>query len=387
MIRVLLLAVGVALALAAGAWALFLHADAGGQRITVGVLEDAVKLPDLAQADERVAFASRAGFNALNITTAWTPGQTQPDPGELQILRDVATASQSHHLQLLITVYAPRPRYAPTTDAQQEVYARFMATLARDLPTADGFAVWNEPNLNTFWLYQYDASGQDIAAPAYTSLLGRTYDALKAVSPKIKVYGGNLAPRGFEDPESPRPTHSPTQFIRDMGTAYRASGRTKPIMDVFALHPYQTRSTIPPGQPHTGTSLGIGDYDKLVALLGTAFDGTAQEGSKLPIAYTEFGVQSLIPASELASYTNTGSPLGKDAVPEQTQAEYYEQAFDLAACQPNVIAVYIFHLFDEADLNRWQSGPYYTNQKPKTSLEAIASAAKKARDGKLGGCS
>jgi hypothetical protein len=52
-----------------------------------------------------------------------------------------------------------------------------------------------------------------------------------------------------------------------------------------------------------------------------------------------------------------------------------------------VIAVYIFHLFDEADLNRWQSDPYYTNQKPKTSLEAIASAAKKARDGKLGGCS
>jgi hypothetical protein len=262
-----------------------------------------------------------------------------------------------------------------------------MATLARDLPTVDGFAIWNEPNLNTFWLYQYDAAGKDIAAPAYTSLLARTYDALKAVSTKIKVYGGNLAPRGFEDADSPRPTHSPTQFIRDMGAAYRASGRTKPIMDVFALHPYQTRSTIPPGQPHTGTSLGIGDYDKLVVLLGAAFDGTAQPGSKLPIAYTEFGVQSLIPESELGSYTNADSPLGKDAVPEKTQAQYYEQAFELAACQPNVIAVYIFHLFDEADLNRWQSGPYYADAKPKTSLAAIASAAKKARDGKLADCS
>jgi len=387
MIRVLLLAVGLALALAAGAWALLLHTGDSGRKITVGALEDAVKFPDPQQADERVAFASRAGFNALNITTAWVPGQTSPDPAELQILRNVSNASQSHHLQLLITVYAPRPRYAPTTDAQQEVYAGFMATLARDLPTVDGFAVWNEPNLNTFWLYQYDAAGTDIAAPAYTSLLARTYDALKAVSSKIKVYGGNLAPRGFEDPESPRPTHSPTQFIRDMGAAYRASGRTKPIMDVFALHPYQTRSTIPPGRPHTGTSLGFGDYDKLVGLLGAAFDGTAQKGSDLPIAYTEFGVQSLIPESELGSYTNVDSPLGKDAVPEATQAEYYKQAFQLAACQPNVIAVYIFHLFDEADLNRWQSGPYYTNTKPKTSLDAIASAAKKARDGKLGGCS
>jgi hypothetical protein len=386
MIRVLLLVVVVALALAAGAWALFVRTDAGGKRITVGVLEDAVKLPDPKLADERVAFASRAGFDALNITTAWTPGQTEPDAGELQILRNVANATQSRHLRLLITVYATKPRYAPMTDAQQGQYAAFMAALAKDLPSVDGFAVWNEPNLNTFWLYQYDASGKDIAAPAYTSLLGRTYDALKAVSTKIQVYGGNLAPRGFEDPESPRPTHSPTQFIEDMGTAYRASGRTKPIMDVFALHPYQTRSAVPPGQPHTGTSLGFGDYDKLVALLGTAFDGTAQEGSKVPIAYTEFGVQSLIPESELGSYENTDSPLGKDAVPEATQAEYYEQAFKLAACQPNVIAVYIFHLFDEADLTRWQSGPYYANTKPKSSLDAIASAAGKARDGKLGGC-
>jgi hypothetical protein len=386
MIRVLLLAVVLALALAAGAWALFLHSVDHGHPITVGVLEDAVKWPDSKTADERVAFARRAGFSALNITTAWTPDQTQPDAGELQILRNVAHATESQGLELLITVYAAKPRYAPMSDAQQTRYAAFMATLARDLPSADGFAVWNEPNLNTFWLYQYDSSGQDVAARAYTSLLAHTYDALKAVSPKIKVYGGNVAPRGFEDAESPRPTHSPTQFIRDMGAAYRASGRTKPIMDVFALHPYQTRSAIPPGQPHTGTSLGLGDYDKLVALLGAAFDGTAQAGSKLPIAYTEFGVQSLIPASELGSYTNVDSPLGQDAVPEQTQAEYYKQAFELAACQPNVIAVYIFHLFDEADLNRWQSGPYYTDTRPKSSLGAISSAAKKARDGKLADC-
>ena len=387
MIRVLLLAVVLALALAAGAWALFMHSADHGHPITVGALEDAVKLPDPKLADERVALASRAGFDALNITTRGRPARRSPIPASCGSSGMSRTPAQSHNLQLLITVYAARPRYAPTTDAQQDTYAAFMATLARDLPTVDGFAIWNEPNLNTFWLYQYDAAGKDIAAPAYTSLLARTYDALKAVSPKIKVYGGNLAPRGFEDPDSPRPTHSPTQFIRDMGAAYRASGRTKPIMDVFALHPYQTRSTIPPGQPHTGTSLGFGDYDKLVALLGAAFDGTAQPGSKLPIAYTEFGVQSLIPESELGSYTNVDSPLGKDAVPEKTQAEYYEQAFELAACQPNVIAVYIFHLFDEADLNRWQSGPYYADAKPKSSLAAIASAAKKARDGKLADCS
>jgi hypothetical protein len=387
MIRVLLVAVLAAAVVAGGAWALFLRSSDEGHPIVVGALEDGVKFPQPELADQRVALAADAGFDALNVTTAWTPGQTEPDPAELQILRNVAKAADKHDLQLLITVYATRPRSAPNADAAQEQYAEFLANLARELPTVRNFAVWNEPNLNGFWLPQFDASGNDVAASGYTSLLARSYDALKAVSEKIKVYGGNVAPRGFDDADSPRPTHSPTTFIRDMGTAYRESERTKPIMDVFALHPYLTRSAIPPSQPHTGTSLGFADYDKLVSLLGEAFDGTAQPGSKLPIAYTEFGVQSIVPESAQEPYTNLQSPLGRDAVPEQTQADYYDQAFELAACQPTVIAVYIFHLFDEADLNRWQSGPYYTDTKPKTSLDAIKSAADKARDGKLGGCS
>ena len=387
MIRVVLVAALVAAVVAGGAWALFLRSTDDGHGIVVGALEDAVKFPQPDLAEERVAFAGNAGLNALNVTTAWAPGQTKPDPAELQILHNVAESADKHHIQLLITAYAARPSFAPRSEAEQEQYAEFLATLARELPTVRNFAVWNEPNLNGFWLYQFDEAGNDIAARDYTSLLARSYDALKSVSPEIKVYGGNLAPRGFDDADSRRPTHSPTTFIRDMGAAYRESGRTKPIMDVFALHPYLTRSTVPPTQPHTGTSLGFADYDKLVSLLGEAFDGTAQPGSKLPIAYTEFGVQSIIPESAQEPYTNLQSPLGRDAVPEQTQAEYYTEAFELAACQPTVIAVYIFHLFDEADLNRWQSGPYYTDTKPKSSLDGIKSAAEKARDGKLGNCS
>jgi hypothetical protein len=291
-------------------------------------------------------------------------------------------------MRLLITVYAARSRYAPLEDAQQEAYAAYLATLARDLPSVRDYAVWNEPNLNGFWLYQFDASGKDIAAPAYTSLLARSYDALKAVSPDIRIFGGSLAPRGADNPEAPRHTQSPTVFIRDMGRAYRASGRTKPIMDTFALHPYLERSSLPPSTPHPiGTSIGFADYDKLVRLLGAAFDGTAQPGSKLPVAYTEFGVQSKIPESAQGPYTNLQSPLGLDAVDEKTQAEYYRQALELASCQKTVTAVFFFHLFDEADLNRWQSGPYYADTRPKTSLGAIRSAAEKARKGKLVHCS
>ena len=48
--------------------------------------------------------------------------------------------------------------------------------------------------------------------------------------------------------------------------------------------------------------------------------------------------------------------------------------------------ILIFHLLDEPDLNRWQSGPYYADGKPKSSLGAIKDAAEKAREGKLGSC-
>ena len=64
---------------------------------------------------------------------------------------------------------------------------------------------------------------------------------------------------------------------------------------------------------------------------------------------------------------------------EETQAEYYREALELAACQPTVVAVFFFHLFDEADLNRWQSGPYYADSTPKSNLPAIRDAATKAR--------
>jgi len=386
-VATLLLAAVLAAGLAAGAWAVFLRSSDDGHRLMVGALEDTVKLPEPQLADQRVALASQAGLDALNVTTAWAPGVTEPDPAELALLRNVAAAAERRGIRLLITAYALRPRDAPAEEAQQQEYADFMAALARGLPTVRDFAIWNEPNLNGFWLYQFDESGQDIAASDYTSLLAHSYDALKAVSPKIRVYGGNLAPRGFDDAESPRPTHSPTTFISDMGQAYRASGRTEPIMDVFAIHPYLLRSSLPPSTEHTGTTLGFADYDKIVDLLGEAFDGTAQPGSKLPIAYTEFGVQSVIPESAQASYTNLQSPLGRDAVDEETQAEYYRQALELAACQPTVIAVYIFHLNDEPDLNRWQSGPYYTDTRPKSSLAGIREAAEKARAGNLGSCS
>ena len=352
--------------------------------IFVGALEDLVKQPTPAEARKRVEHATAAGFDALGVTTPWAPGQVDPDPGQLLILKNLADAAQAEKVRIIVSIFQYRNRDTPITDEEQQEFADYSARLARELPSVRDFIIGNEPNLNGFWFPQFDESGRSAAAPAYTSLLARSYDALKAVSPEINVIGGALAPRGADDPESPRHTQSPTAFIRDMGAAYRASGREEPLMDIFAIHPYLERSAIAPSTEHpAGTSIGIADYEKLVGLLEEAFDGTAQKGGDLPIAYTEFGVQSEIPENKQELYENLDSPLGVDAVDEETQGRYYREALELASCQETVIGVLLFHLYDEPDLDRWQSGVYYVDGTPKSSLPAVREAAIAARQGKL----
>ena len=61
----------------------------------------------------------------------------------------------------------------------------------RDAPEIRDVIVGNEPNLNRFWLPQFDADGGDVAAPAYLALLIEVYDAAKRADPEI---GSGAAP-------------------------------------------------------------------------------------------------------------------------------------------------------------------------------------------------
>jgi hypothetical protein len=231
---------------------------------------------------------------------------------------------------------------------------------------------------------QFTKAGLDAAASSYLGLLAQTYDAIKATAPQTVVIGGSLAPRGSDNPDLVRPTHSPTQFILDLGAAYRRSHRTRPVMDWFSIHPYLDRSSRPPTFAHPRTTtISIADYDKLVGLLGQAFDGTKQRGSKLPILYDEFGVQTSAPVDKRQLYSNHDVPVAQDAVPEATQGRYYRQALQLAACQPNVVGLLFFHVSDEADLDRWQSGVYYADDTAKSDLPVVKRASLAARAGTL----
>ena len=97
-------------------------------------------------------------------------------------------------------------------------------------------------------------------------------------------------------------------------------------------------------------------------------------------------MQTRIPPEHRHAYTDLKSPSATDAVAPDTQARYYRDALELAACQPTVKGLFIFHTFDEADLAGWQSGLYYADQKPKPSLPAFQLAAASARAARLTRC-
>jgi hypothetical protein len=375
---VAVLAAGLALAPAA---------HAGGPSLLIGATEDAVRSSVLADSKTQMDLIKLAGFRGVRISQVWSQGQTTLSPDDLAILTTVTQAARLDGIEVILSVLNASAKTTPLTDQDRADFAAYAASIVTEVPAIEHLIVGNEPNLNLYWLPQFDASGGDAAATAYETLLAQTYDVVKAAAPQVEVIGGAVSPRGNDKPHGIRLTHSPTTFIPDLGAAYRASGRALPIMDAFAFHPYEDNSSIAPvkGLNPKSTSVAIGDYGKLVALLGKAFDGTAQPGSTLPVYYDEFGVQSQIPAEKASLYTGVEPALTKP-VDEATQAEYYRQAIELAFCEPTVKGLFLFHSVDETDLHAWQSGLYYPDLSPKSSLPAVRLAIQEARRGVVARC-
>jgi hypothetical protein len=349
----------------------------------MGAAEDEGRNSDPAVAMAKLQLAKAAGFDTIRVTAIWKPGQTAVPPNELAALQSIGSTGDLLGIRIVATIMNFGSSTTPVTATARNEFASFAADLVRQVPGIREYIIGNEPNLNRYWLPQFGPNGEDVAAPAYVQLLARAYDAMKAVDKGIFINGGSVSPRGIDRPGTGRDTHSPTTFIRDMGAAYRALNRKRPIMDGFAFHPYGENSSTPPTFVHTyGTSLGLADYDTLVALLGQAFDGTAQLGSTLPIVYDEYGVDSQIPDGKRRFYKGK-EPATTKPVSEAVQASYYHEALQMAACQPNVRGFLIFHVTDETDYNRWQSGVYYADGTPKSSRAFVKQAMAEIRAGAI----
>jgi hypothetical protein len=304
----------------------------------------------------------------------WTLAWDSSNPeaiNERPFLERAAPKAQEAGVRVLLSLYS--------TKASEHDPAAFCAWAAKVAQTVSvwgihDYIVWNEPNTRLYWSPQRDGAGNDVAAPAYESLLATCYDALHAADPAANVIAMGLSPRA-----STGESNEPLVFLRDVGAAYRASGRTAPIMDQLSIHPYPNPSN-PTDAPEVGYGspyrFGVSNLDRVKQAVWDAFNGTGQAttvglgarrsagaGNLLTFVVDELGWQT-----DTAAYPQYANQENVATVDEATQARYLRTAVErYLACDPTVTSVELFLLVDERYRNGrdgtgrtvgggWQSG-------------------------------
>ena len=193
------------------------------------------------------------------------------------------------------------PSYAPAEEHFED-FAAFTAELAERYPDAAGIEVWNEPNLERFFIGGGDAR-------SYSELFNLTADAVHEAGSDVPVIAAGLSPVLPEQEDGDRYAwESYLETKIEEGVAEHADG--------IGLHPY---SAFEPGADFIANATGqLRAAERIV-------------GSE-PIYVTEVGLTTA----------------GPNAVSAEDQAEGLRQAYDTFAGE-GVPLIIIHRFFDEAE--------------------------------------
>jgi hypothetical protein len=264
------------------------------------------------------------GADAVRVWVPWR-GEIAPTAVRRDELARAEIAARRTTVVLAVFGFGAQ---TPTVTWAQTRFCNYAKAALALVPDAKAVVVWNEANSPTYWR----------GTPAqYESLLARCYGVLH--SKRVQVL------------DSTASAHDPIRFLDALATAYRTSGRTRPLVDAFGHNPYPLTPTELPSAVHAGDFLGEGDYTRLVTTL-RAFGGTPS------IWYLEDGFQ-----------TTKMSPA--------RQAQDLSTAIDMAACQPLVHAFFNFELVDETRAVGWHSGLIWRGGKVKPAAAAFADAPRR----------
>jgi hypothetical protein len=364
-----------------------------GPNLFVGVTDDAV----LWRGGAAVAAANELGLTAIRVTQPWPAGQSELSPSDIARLDPAAAVAAAAGLRVVVTVFG-KAVAAPQDDASRDAFCGFVRDLLARYPLVNDVVIWNEPNLGFYWQPQFAPGGASAAPAAYEKLLARCWDVLHAFRPNVNILM-TTSPSGNDDPGAANNvSHSPGAFIRRLGAAYKASGRTKPIFDTVGHNPYGTSSAESPWRQHFAPShIGEADLDRLVQALDDAFDGTPQPVagacvnagmSCLSIWYLEAGYQTVPDPPHQSAYVgreNDASAVTDawSAAGGPTQSVQLTEGIELAYCQPYVTGFFNFLFWDEFELVRWQSGVFWADGSKKASFDALRRVVAAVRTGAI----
>jgi hypothetical protein len=354
-------------------------AAAGAARagLDVGVTEDAGKTGD--GGASFFATLNDVGLKVNRVSINWDAANPTTIGAQAEIASWLPQA-QATGARIIFAVSPAKATDLTATPDAKTKFATFLTLLATTFPTVKDYVIGNEPNQPRFWAPQYSPTGKPLAAAQYLPVLAASYDVLKAVDPTINVIGLGLSPRGNDMPfgKSNR-SRSPVRFLHDLGVAYRASHRSKPLMDELAFHPYPQPQQGPPSVRYAWPTAGLANLDRIKQAVWDAFNGTAQStfpesGRSLfkPLKFDldEVGWQ-VAPLPALSSFYSGVETPGLKLISEDDQAAYYRDTITLAECDPGVRMLSFFHLMDESDLDRWQSGLVRADGSRRPSYDAV----------------
>jgi hypothetical protein len=291
----------------------------------------------------------------------------------------------AHHVDIVLALYSANARALTANPSAPDEFAAWAAGIARAFPQVHRLIIGNEPNQPKFLQPQFLADCTPASGATYMELLAKTYDAVKAVNPNVRVVT-SISPRGNDNCKaSSNISTSPYKFIHDMGVEYRALNRQRPAWDEWGIHAYPNEPTDPLTKGFPWPNMGYANLDRLKQALWDAFNSTPQPtfGSTprfgdsvaalqpLSIMIGETGWQTAIPPSARHAY------YGQENVKvtsEAAQAQVYSQLVRTAGCDPTLRSVLIFGLEDEPDLDRFQSGLIRADGTNKPSYDAVKTA-------------
>jgi hypothetical protein len=330
------------------------------------------------------ASAKDIGYQDLRMTVQWNEATPTVIPFQSN-LQTAIDCAKLNDVRPILAIYPLHPSAIGSNAGAQAQFATFVSLVGQAFPDVQNFIVGNEPNVNRFWQPQY-SGGKDAAATDYEHTLAQSYDALKTVRPDSTVWGPAISSRGNDNANAAsNPSHSPVWFIKYMGDAYEASGRTKPIFDEFNFHPYPPiQDTDPFSKAFQWPQAGAANLDRIKQALWDAFNGTGQPTvteqpggrqtqlaapQSLPMNMDEAGEQTIVTGHE-AAYD--GTPENVTPISEAQQAGNHVELAEIGACDPAVETVLWFPLIDDTGISTgFQSGNLFADFAPKQSYEAM----------------
>ena len=264
------------------------------------------------------------------MTLEWRPGKrylTMPDHDALRR----AVAAQWHTACGSSSGSTAARPMRPTTPAAREDYCRFVRNVLLRYGEVRDVVIWNEANSDTFW------QPRESAAADYAALLARCWDVLHESVPGVNVLTTTAA------------SHDPAAFIREVGAAYRASGRaaaalrrrrTQPVSALLQASP-RTRATTSTSARATTTASSRCSTSRSPARRSRRRrSGTSRTASRRRRSGS--GAARTTPAARAVART----------LEPEAQAAQIAAALRLASCQPRVAAYFNFLLVDETAARR-----------------------------------